>query len=588
MIEAPETSAPTVEEIRRFALPAGTELVGGLAGLARPVLWVRVAQLEQSSLGRIESGDLVLLAGPVAGRSSRHSPLANLLSRLARLGAAGVVTMTGVPPGAGAIANAIGIPLLKLPSDSKLRDIEKRTIALIINRQAEIEQRGVQIYRELAQQAIDNLGIEAIAEKLVELTGKLVAVEDAALSLQLLAVPPNSTVTREELQVSLRDSADPEEWFAGQSMVITSPPVALRHLNAPGWARYVAPIVVRDRVDSYLSLIGPVQELDEIDRIATGRGAAVCAIEMAKSLAISEAESRIRSDFIDDLISGSTTSDAVIVGRAQLMGYDLTEPHVVAVIELDASETELDAAPQGEDDDIHTPNQEFANGLARALSHQRIRAMLRVNSGTGILIWPVPAGGSISQVKPALDRLRLEISQAMPAVTVSAAVGRAYPRPSELSQSFREAEQALSIALRLYGGDRTTDFDELGIHRLLIHLQGTAELESFYQETLALLMEYDREHGGELVDTLRAFFANHGNLSRTADQLILHRNTVSYRLERISQLTGLELEDEGDRFRLHLAVKLVELVRPGRSPDTKISQAVEVPADHDGRGIGGE
>ena len=587
MIEAPETSAPTVEEIRRFALPPGTELVGGVTGLARPVLWVRVAQLEQSSLGRIESGDLVLLAGPATGRSSRHSPLANLLSRLAQMGAAGVVTMTGVPPGAGAIANAIGIPLLKLPSDSKLRDIEKRTIALIINRQAEIEQRGVQIYRELAQQAIDNLGIEAIAEKLVELTGKLVAVEDAALSLQLLAVPPNSTVTREELQVSLRDSAGPEGWFAGQSMVITSPPVALRHLNAHGWARYVAPIVVRDRVDSYLSLIGPVQELDEIDRIATGRGAAVCSIEMAKSLAISEAESRIRSDFIDDLVSGSTTSDAVIVGRARLMGYDLTEPHVVAVIELDASESELDSTPRG-DGDIQTPQQEFASRLASAVSHQRMRAMLRVNGGTGILIWPVPAGGSISLVKPALNRLRLEISQAMPAATVSAAVGRVYPRPSELSQSFREAEQALSIASRLYGGDRTTDFEELGIHRLLFHLQGTAELESFHQETLAQLMEYDREHDGELVDTLRAFFANHGNLSRTADQLILHRNTISYRLERISQLTGLDLEDEGDRFRLHLAVKLVELVRPGRSPDTKISQAVDVPVGHDGRGIGGE
>lgn len=576
MIEAPETSAPTVEEIRRFALPAGTELVGGVTGLTRPVLWVRVAQLEQFSLGRIEAGDLVLLAGPIAGRSSRHSPLANLLSRLAQLGAAGVVTMTGVPPGAGAIANAIGIPLLKLPSDSRLRNIEKRTIALIINRQAEIEQRGVQIYRELAQQAIDNLGIEAIAEKLVEMTGKLVAVEDAALSLQLLAVPPNSTVTREELQVSLRDSDDPERWFAGQSMVITSPPVALRHLNAPGWARYVAPIVVRDRVDSYLSLIGPVQELDEIDRIATGRGAAVCAIEMAKRLAISEAESRIRSDFIDELISGSTASDAVIVGRAQLMGYDLTEPHVVAVIELDASEPELDAAPQG---DVQTPRQEFARRLARAVSQRQLRAMLRVNGSTGILIWPVPAGGGISLVKPALDRLRLEISQAMPEVTVSAAIGRVYPRPSELSQSFREAEQALSIALRLYGSDRTTDFEELGIHRLLFHLQGTAELESFYHETLFHLTEYDREHDGELVETLRAFFANHGNLSRTADQLILHRNTVSYRLERIAQLTGLDLEDEGDRFRLHLALKLVELVRPGRSPETKSLQAVDSPSD---------
>ena len=237
---------------------------------------------------------------------------------------------------------------------------------------------------------------------------------------------------------------------------------------------------------------------------------------------------------------------------------------MVAVIELDASENDLDSSPTGDGDDIQTPRQEFARRLSGAMSREQPQAMLRVNGNTGILIWPVPAGGSISHVKPALDRLRLEISQAMSAVTVSAAVGRMYPRPNELRQSFREAEQALSIALRLYGGNRTTDFEELGIHRLLFHLQGTAELESFYQETLAQLTEYDREHGGELVDTLCTFFANHGNLSRTADQLILHRNTVSYRLERIAQLTGLDLDDEGDRFRLHLALKLIDLVRPGK------------------------
>ncbi len=550
----------TVQDLYKLALPAGAEIVGGVAGLVRLVSWVRVAQLDQASLERIEAGDLVLVAAPASGRPSRHATLAPFLTRLAELGAAGVATAGASPPGAGAIADAIGIPLIRLPAGVKLAQIEKQAIRLIINRRAEIEQRGVQIYRELAQQTIDNLGIEAIAEKLVELTGKLVVVEDPTPSLQLLAMPPISTVTREELQVSLRDPAEPSMWFDKGPMASTSPPVVMRQLNAPGWARYVAPIVVRGAIFGYLSLIGPADELDEIDRMAAGRGAAVCAIEMAKQMAIRQAESRIRSDFIDDLISGSLNSDAAIISRGQLLGYDLTKPHAVAVIELDTSEAYLDWLSKHNTHSVQELRQGFANVLNTALARRQPRAMMRIKGENAVFIWPSPAEGGLAAVRAAVDDLRQEVSRATPMMTASAAVGRLYARPSELSRAFREAEQALTIALRLYGGDRTTAFEELGVYRLLFHLHGTPELAGFQQETLSKLIGYDKEHEGELIKTLRAFFANHGNLSRTAEQLILHRNTVTYRLERIEELTGLDLENEDDRFRLQLALKLTEMV----------------------------
>ncbi len=68
------------------------------------------------------------------------------------------------------------------------------------------------------------------------------------------------------------------------------------------------------------------------------------------------------------------------------------------------------------------------------------------------------------------------------------------------------------------------------------------------------LEEYDREHGSDLIRTLRAFFAANANASETADRLYLHRNSLAYRLSRISELVGLNLKDPRARLALQLGL----------------------------------
>ncbi len=76
--------------------------------------------------------------------------------------------------------------------------------------------------------------------------------------------------------------------------------------------------------------------------------------------------------------------------------------------------------------------------------------------------------------------------------------------------------------------------------------------------TLAPLVAYDREQGGDLVHTLAVYFREGANLSRAATALFLHRNSLYYRLAHIQALTGLSLDDETHRLWLHLAVVLVD------------------------------
>ena len=89
-------------------------------------------------------------------------------------------------------------------------------------------------------------------------------------------------------------------------------------------------------------------------------------------------------------------------------------------------------------------------------------------------------------------------------------------------------------------------------------------MQSFAEQMIGPLADYDRSHRSSLVQTIDAYFKHNGNVSQTAESLYIHRNTLLYRIERIKKLTGCDLDQEDLRLALHLALKLWQL-RPRES-----------------------
>lgn len=558
---AAESDRPplTVRDVLRLALPAGTVVVGGDGGLGRAVTWARLIPRDLSSIEHVESGDLALFSLPTPTETP-HAVLASILRSLAEREIAALVVSGPVPPGAQALADAIGTPLLAIPLGRRLPDIEKSVIGLVVNRRAELEQRGVQIYRKLAQQTIENRGIDAIIETLAEITSKPVVVQDVEGNLEIYHGPPRWPVSREDYLPALRDAVPTLDWFLGQSLVSTSPPVVRRPILSAGWARFVAPIVVGSAPVGFLSIIGRDDDLDEIDRVAAGRAAAVCALEIAKRQAISEAEKRIRSDFLDDLFAGRFTSEAAMISRGQLLGFDPLQQYAVVLFDLDTSSAYLEWMTSHDDRQSARLRLAFSRGIAEELAVANPGALIRINSESAAALYPVVPHQDPSALRLEVEDIRQRVASRLEGMTLSAAIGHLYQRVFDAPRAYREAEQTLTIAMRLFGPNRTTAFDDLGIYRLLFHLHGTPELKSLYEETLEKIVDHDERHASDLVPTLKAFYSTHGNLSKTAEVLFLHRNTVSYRLQRVEEITGLHLDDEDDRFRLQLALKLRDLV----------------------------
>lgn len=104
------------------------------------------------------------------------------------------------------------------------------------------------------------------------------------------------------------------------------------------------------------------------------------------------------------------------------------------------------------------------------------------------------------------------------------------------------------------------------VRRLLEVLAGSPELSPF-AGLVEPLQDYDRERGSDLVRTLAVYFDAAENASETADRLFLHRNSLLYRLERIQNLTGLDLKDT--EVRLALQLGLLTLRRGEKSDEAQ-------------------
>ena len=113
-------------------------------------------------------------------------------------------------------------------------------------------------------------------------------------------------------------------------------------------------------------------------------------------------------------------------------------------------------------------------------------------------------------------------------------------------------------------------FEESGAYRLLLTAmsEDPAELQRFYAETVEPLVAYDEQYETDLVQTVEAFLEADGNVAGTAQRLFTHRHTIRYRLERVKELSGLDVGSTDGREKLSLGLKAMRVLghRPPRRP----------------------
>ena len=292
--------------------------------------------------------------------------------------------------------------------------------------------------------------------------------------------------------------------------------------------------------------------------------------ELGKERVRMATELGVRAAFVDDVITGHHGSVALLPQRARYLGADLSSGALTVIVDIDDFAGYLSRRRLKE-----SAIQELKRRLADAVRLQArtlfSNFLLGPRSDNVILFLGASPDAALEELQEKALTLascvQRYVKGLLPDLTVSVGIGRFKNNPAALSDAYSEAEVALEIGHRISGPSSVSTFEQTGTYKLLFRVlqEEPEELESFYTETLAPVVSYDSRYGTELVSTLTTYLGNDASTAKTATDLFAHRHTIRYRLDRVKELTRLDVEKSEDRERLTLGIKAMQLL--GRYPE---------------------
>lgn len=323
----------------------------------------------------------------------------------------------------------------------------------------------------------------------------------------------------------------------------------------PGWM-LVAPLRAVGMTFGHLAL-GLAEPPRPEDELAAQQAAVASALLIAREEATLTASRRAQSEFVWDLLAGRLPDDVEAAVRARHLGTGFRLPaRVVAVETIEQSEVPA----TGSEDQRERARGRLARLVISHLEGKGLRhAVLASRADLFAVIVPLrdaEPDAELRTLAAALDGI------VWPAgVQAVVGIGGRVEHVRGLQHGWREAQLARSAAR----AGAAAAFEDLGVLQFLLAPTTREDLEGFARRRVGPLLDYDKEHNTELVPTLVAYFAAECSTRQAAEHMFVHHRTVSYRLHRVEELTGMRMNAQEDRLEVQLALKILALGTAGKT-----------------------
>ncbi|MDY3917638.1 MAG: helix-turn-helix domain-containing protein [Candidatus Limivivens sp.] len=139
-------------------------------------------------------------------------------------------------------------------------------------------------------------------------------------------------------------------------------------------------------------------------------------------------------------------------------------------------------------------------------------------------------------------------------------ISRSFSGFQELPYYYRQAQTALETGNRCHPYQWAHSFEDTAVFYMLHNAPGDFPAKICCSEKLLKLYEYDKEHQTELFRTLKVYLENNENAVQSARELFIHRSTFLYRLDRIREMTGMDLSNKDQRLYYLMSYRILELL----------------------------
>jgi sugar diacid utilization regulator len=271
-----------------------------------------------------------------------------------------------------------------------------------------------------------------------------------------------------------------------------------------------------------------------------------------------ESDLRLRGELLLELLVEHGAPTGSVLRAAERYGIDLGTDHLVVLLDLDDF-TQLVRQGLLPEVRILRLKRDLTATLEREGRALFGKVWVLPHSDEFVLVvaarsadWP-PA--RVVQAVRTLQQETVAVLRPYRVKGITAGLGFSYSGVQGLRKSFAEAHEALLVGRAQFGGHSVTHFKDLGLHRFLFGWFDSPRSQSLAYEFIRPMLEEDPSQRAQLLPTLRAYLDARGRMTQAAKVLGIHRNSLRYRLDRIAQLLGLDLDDADVQLVLQLVVR---------------------------------
>lgn len=318
------------------------------------------------------------------------------------------------------------------------------------------------------------------------------------------------------------------------------------------------PVMVEGEVETHVIAVpedGDMKLAAELvlELTAAALGRALTAARRSDELPI-----RSGTEVLSELLAATPQELPNLVRRARQLGIPIDGWHVAVRVEFENA-TEL------------ADNSEVAAYESRQTLFRTMVRLARASGGTWhsarsgaamVLLRMYrdePAAEAVREVAEVVDAVIRRTVERTPGAVVRCGIGGVHAGSSGPVSSASEARAAVAVARAGNRINRAVPFDSVGLRRTLVEWYASATAREAVKSVLAPLDTLSPAKSRQSIQTLQAYLDRQGSLSRTAEALHLHRNAVSYRINRIFSLLDVDRDNPDDLLLLQLACRAREL-----------------------------
>ena len=547
----------SVKEAMSIGGLAKCKIVAGEKGVDRTIKYVTVMEVPDT-IQWLKGQDLLLTSlYPI---KDDPEAMQTLVTQLHEKGSSALAIKTHrfveqIPESIIQEANRLDLPIIEIEREISYLDIMTPLMNVILESTAPKQDDYDELFQWITELALGGKGLQAIVQALSKMMQNLVTLESAV---PFVEAPPLShriaPLTIRQIN-ELRKSKRPLRM--------------VRKLNDQNTACIVCPLILNEEVNGYITCWETTRSFRKHDFNVLQRSIPLFALEFLKVKTKIDVEQKYKNDFMSEVLAGNIKREEEVIDKAKVYGWDLSKDYQVMVLDVDQFFSIVENYNYNE-----VMIQEFKRNIVGKIEH----AVKKLEQSSIVVFWsdkfivlyPIDRSKGEAGLKEyflsAAKQLQTNLKKEISEVTFTIGIGRFYKGLKGIHQGYKEALQSIQVGRKTWGRDSIIHFDFLGIYRILGQFENFSELESLYRETIGKLEEYDHNTNSNLTETLQQFFECNCGLTETADKMFIHVNTLKYRLRKIEQVTGYQINDWEGRFNLYLGFKIKEIVNGWQNP----------------------